>query len=226
VRRQNMSRGTNSGKVVIRLNQRLFYGVVAVVGVIAVFFVGLWLGRTLLSPARQRRTASPQQQEQQQQQQLPSGQTAIPVQPGQQELVPPWEQEGIEVEGKATWPAGDDVPIGDNPRLALPELKEETNYTYDFGDIAPDQAVEKAFKIVNKGTKDLVIDDVSSTCGCTAVLLSESTILPGGEAELRVGYDPRMYEDKGFVQQKVRIKSNDPATPLVEFAVTANVVEK
>jgi hypothetical protein len=218
-----MSKGTDSGKVVIRLNQRLFYGLVAVVGIVAVFFVGLWLGRTLLSPARQSRTASPPQP--QQQQQLPPGQTAIPVQPGQQELVPPWEQEGIEVQGQATWPAGDDVPIGDNPRLALPEL-EGTDYTYDFGDIAPDQAVEKAFKIANKGTKDLVVDDVSSTCGCTAVLLSENTIPPGGEAELRVGYDPRMYEDKGFVQQKVRITSNDPATPLVEFAVAANVVER
>ena len=212
-----MSKGTDSGKIVIRLDQRFFYGAVAVLGVIAIFFVGLWLGRTLLSPARPSRAALPQQQ-------VPPVQPPIAAQPGQ-ELVPPWQAEGIEAQGQAAPPAGDDVPIGDNPRLALPEL-EETNYTYDFGDIAPDQAVEKSFKIVNKGTKDLVIEDVSSSCGCTAALLSENTIPPGGEAELRVTYDPRLYEDKGFVQQKVRIKSNDPAVPLAEFSVTANVVER
>ena len=212
------SKGTDNRKVVIRLDQRLFYGIVAVLGVVAIFFVGLWLGRTLLSPARSGRAAAPQQQQ-------PPGQSASPAQPGQQGLVPPWQEEGVEVESQTTLPAGDDVPIGDNPRLALPEL-EEINYTYDFGDIAPDQAVEKAFKIVNKGTKDLVIEDVSSTCGCTAALLSESTIPPGGEAEMRVAYDPRMYEDKGLVRQKVRVKSNDPAAPLVGFTVTANVAEK
>ena len=213
-----MSKGTENGKIVIRLNQRLFYAIVAVGGVIAIFFVGLWLGRTILGPARSGRTASSQPQQ-------PLNQSAIPVQPGQG-LVPPWQAEGVGVQGETAWPVGDDVPIGDNPRLALPELAEGANYTYDFGTIAPDQAVEKAFKIVNKGTKDLEVEDVSSTCGCTAALLSKSTIPPGGEAELRVSYDPRIYEDTGLIQQKVRIRSNDPAAPLVGFMVTANVVEE
>ncbi|MFQ6058718.1 MAG: DUF1573 domain-containing protein [Anaerolineae bacterium] len=206
-------RTSGSGQVVIRLDQRLFYGIVAVLGVLAVFFVGLWLGRATLGSPGRSQAALPQQ---------PLGQQAVPMQPGAEQAVPPWQGE-TQAQMKATWPAGDSMPIGDNPRLALPELK-EVNYTYDFGDIAPDQIVEKTFKVVNQGPKDLVIEDVSSSCGCTAALLSEDTIPPGGEAELRVTYDPRVNKDTGFIQRKVRIKSNDPAAPLVEFTVAANVL--
>lgn len=59
-------------------------------------------------------------------------------------------------------PAGPETPIGDNPRLALPELR-STGYIYDFGEIPGTQKVEKAIVIKNDGTKPLEIKDVKST---------------------------------------------------------------
>lgn len=59
-------------------------------------------------------------------------------------------------------PVGAEAPIGDNPRLALPELK-TTNYIYDFGEISPTQKVEKDIVIKNDGAKPLEIKDVKST---------------------------------------------------------------
>ncbi len=204
-------------QVVIKLDQRVFYGLVTIIGVLGVFVVGVFLGRMLSgsSPraAQLNRSAILQQMQQQAQ---PGQVQPFQAQPGQanpfQQAVP-----------MARPPAGEDVPIGDNPRLAIPELADK-NYTYDFGDIGPEQVVEKAFTIRNIGTKDLVIQDVSSSCGCTAALVSQDVISPGGEGQILVRYDPRVNKDQGtFVTRKVRIRSNDPAAPLAEFTITANV---
>ena len=56
----------------------------------------------------------------------------------------------------------DTIPIGDNPRLALPELV-ASKYVYDFGEIGPTDKVEKTLVLKNDGTKPLVIDSVKST---------------------------------------------------------------
>lgn len=201
-------------QVVIKLDQRVFYGLVAIIGVLGVFVVGIFLGRMLSGSSQ---PAAQSQLPQQQQQLNPSQAQPFQSQPGQAN---PFEQPA---EAAASPPAGDDVPIGDNPRLAVPELQ-GSGYTYDFGDIGPTQKVERNFIIRNSGTRDLEIQDVSSSCGCTAALISENVIPPGEEAELLVTYDPRVNKDEGsFVTRKVRIRSNDPAAPLAEFTITANV---
>ncbi len=56
----------------------------------------------------------------------------------------------------------DTTPIGDNPRLALPELV-ASKYVYDFGELGPTDKVEKTLVLKNDGTKPLVIDSVKST---------------------------------------------------------------
>lgn len=210
-----------SGQVVIQLDQRLFYGIIAVIGIVAIFFVGLMLGRlTTASPQQPQTAAFPQQQvplAQQQGQPLQVQQ----VQPGQQ--VPPFTQGR---DPNLLKPAGDDVPIGDNPRLTLPDLV-DTDYNWDFGDIGPEEVAEKVFTVKNTGTQDLVIDRVTSSCGCTAALLSEKTIPPGDEAQLRVSYDPRVNKDRGkAITRYVDILSNDPAAPQVRFTITAYVREQ
>jgi hypothetical protein len=219
-----MEKSSGGGtQVVIKLDQRVFYGLIAVIGVVGIFGLGIFLGRSLSRsaavPVAQQQTlgqsGSIQTQSGQQFQLNPA--QPVQSQPGQSN---PFQQPA---QSQASPPAGDDVPIGDNPRLALPDLKDRNNI-WDFGDVKPDQKVEKTFVVKNTGTKELVIDDVSSTCGCAATVLTSKNIAPGGETQLLVTYDPRVNKDKGtFVNRKVRIKSNDPAAPVAEFAITANV---
>lgn len=217
---------SGGGQVVIQLDQRLFYGIIAVIGIVAIFFVGLMLGRLTASTAQPQAAAFPQQQVPLVQQQVPLAQgqgqqlQLQQVQPGQQ--LPPI---GQSIDPNLLRPAGDDIPIGDNPRLALPDLA-ATDYNWDFGEIASDKPVERVFTIKNTGTKELVIDRATSSCGCTAALLSDKEIAPGGEAQLRVAYDPRQYKDQGKVTKYVDILSNDPAAPQVRFTITAFVQEQ
>jgi len=209
---------SDAGGVVIQVDARAFLALVGVIGLVVIFGVGVLLGRALSPKAG---PVAPVARAPFQSQQVAPGQS-FSVQPGQQDASP---FQG-EVQSAARPPAGDEVPIGDNPRLAIPELADK-NYTYDFGDIPPDRKVEKTFTIVNKGTKDLVIYDVSSSCGCTAALVDKDTIPPGESADILVTYDPRVNKDQGrFITRKVRIKSNDPAAPLAEFTITANVLNQ
>ena len=204
------------GTVVVRLNQRLFYGCVAAIASLLllgiVFFVGVQLGRhsqAAPAPVALQPPSLPPQ---------PGVTQAQPVQPGQAN---PFAQPAVR---KARLPAGDEVPIGDNPRLALPELA-KTNYVYDFGDIPPDEIAETTVTILNKGTKDLVIKSVRASCGCTATNIGSDVIPPGKTTQLRVTYDPTYHNDAGKqITRQVIIESNDPAAPVVEFTIRANVL--
>jgi len=208
---------SETSSVIIQVDTRVFLALVAVIGIALVFGIGLFLGQAL----RPQGFAGAAAQIAPQRQQVQPGQP-FQLQPGQQGTNPFQEP----AQSAARPPAGDEVPIGDNPRLAIPELADR-NYTYDFGDIAPDRKVERIFTLMNKGTRDLVIQDVSSSCGCTAALVDKDIIPPGGTADILVTYDPRVNKDQGrFITRKVRIKSNDPVVPLAEFTISANVLNQ
>jgi len=142
--RQTASTG---GDVVIKIDQRAFLIFIGLIGVVVIFFVGLWLGRVGSAPAQP--VAQVQQPVVAQPQQPLTIQQAPAPAPGGPDP-------------NIMRPASDQIPVGDNPRLALPELA-ETDYVFDFGDIPPDRPVEHLFTIKNTGTQDLVIDKVSSS---------------------------------------------------------------
>ncbi len=220
-----MARSEQSTQVVIRLDQRLFYAVVAGVGFMlvlgVVFLVGLQLGKR-----NQPQAAVPALQPGiVQQPGIPAvpGQTPLQVQPGQPGQQVPFQQPAAR---RARFPAGDEVPIGDNPRLALPDLA-VTNYVYDFGEIPPDEIVETEVTVENKGTQPLVIKSVRASCGCTATNMGEDTVPPGESTKLRVTYDPTYNNDAGKqITRQVVIETNDPAAPVVEFTIRASVLEE
>jgi len=204
------------GDVVIKVDKRAFYGLVAILGIISIFAVGLFLGRILSGSSQvvvqpQPVAAAPQQLQglpQQGQQLPPIGQAVDPAQ---------------------FQPAGDDVPIGDNPRLAIPELA-KTDYVIDLGDIRfSDPPVDEVITLENKGSQELVIDKVTASCGCTAALLSENKLPPGGTGTLRLSHDPQTMKEHGQgvgpLSHALQITSNDPAAPTVRLLIKGNVVE-
>jgi len=106
---------------------------------------------------------------------------------------------------------------GPGPRIRVEPV------AFDFGRAAQDKTLEKQFSIRNFGDKDLTIESVSTTCGCTAALLDEKdrVVKPGGTAPLRVTLETRAY--RGRVVRSVMVRSNDAQTPLLEVKVEATV---
>lgn len=91
-----------------------------------------------------------------------------------------------------------------------------------FGDVPQNDDVSVVFAFANGGTDTLRIENVESSCGCTAVAPRDRTIPPGGSSGIEVIFHSRDY--KGEKSQVVAIYSNDPAEPRVDLAVHANVI--
>jgi hypothetical protein len=106
----------------------------------------------------------------------------------------------------------------DGPRLALEPA------AFDFGRVLPQRTLSKQFAIRNFGSADLALEKVTTTCGCTAALLDEKVVKPGGRATLRVTFETRHYEGK--VRRSVLIKSNDPQHPTTELKLEATVTRE
>jgi hypothetical protein len=106
------------------------------------------------------------------------------------------------------------------PKAAGPRIRVEPS-SFDFGRAAQNKTLRKEFSIRNFGNADLVIESVSTTCGCTAALLDNKVVKPGGTAPLRVSLETRAY--KGRVKRSVMVRSNDPETELLEVTVEATV---
>jgi hypothetical protein len=110
---------------------------------------------------------------------------------------------------------GEDTSPAAGPRIRVEPV------SFDFGRAAQNKILRKEFSIRNFGNQDLVVESVSTTCGCTAALLDSSVVKPGGTTPLRVSLETRAY--RGHVVRSVMVKSNDPRTGLLEVKVEATV---
>jgi Protein of unknown function (DUF1573) len=93
--------------------------------------------------------------------------------------------------------------------------------TFDFGKALPAKTLRKEFTLSNFGDAALVIENVSTTCGCTAALASDTKLAPGSSTVLRVTLETRSYSGK--LERQVLVRSNDPKTPLLTVKVSATV---
>ena len=95
--------------------------------------------------------------------------------------------------------------------------------SFDFGKALPGKTLEKQFSIRNFGDADLVIEGITTTCGCTAGLMDDAhkVLKPGATGQLRVRLETREYSGK--LVRSVLVRSNDPETKLLEVKVEATV---
>ncbi len=60
---------------------------------------------------------------------------------------------------------------------------------YNFGDLYQGEKAEHIFTFKNIGKSPLIINNVLTTCGCTAPKWPESPVLPGQNGEIIVAFD-------------------------------------
>ncbi len=108
--------------------------------------------------------------------------------------------------------------------LALAEGTPRISFSlesYDFGTVLQGKTVEYIFAFENKGTEDLLIKEVTTSCGCTAALVSANVIKPGETGHIKVSYDSQ--GRAGKVSRTITVVSNDPVEPIKELTITAMV---
>lgn len=106
------------------------------------------------------------------------------------------------------------------PELALDQAE------LDLGQVVNGEIRSFEVAVRNLGNGPLVIEAVSTSCGCTSASIDPSTIQPGESGMLQVRFDSGAHgpEANGPVMRQVFIASNDPDQPETEFRFEAVVV--
>ena len=103
------------------------------------------------------------------------------------------------------------TPLPPQPHMAFNEL------VYDFGIAGPGDRITHIFKFTNVGSEPLQITRVSTSCGCTAALLSKKEIFPGGSGEIRATFETKRFE--GDQETAITVHSNDPDDPEIDLTI-------
>ena len=101
------------------------------------------------------------------------------------------------------------------PTVRKPEL-ELSEPCVDFGIIPRTGSVEHEFLLCNSGNAPMVIDSVTTECGCTTPTLDRNIVLPGEFATLVVGFNPLTPQGKDIKEVYVHIAGEKPRVILLE----------
>lgn len=103
----------------------------------------------------------------------------------------------------------------DLPTLQVPEP------SYDFGQVVEGGKLTHVFTLKNLGGGPLHIDQVRTSCGCTAAALKTKEIAPHGEGQIEVTFDTN--HRSGDQRKTITVTSDDPIKPSVNLEFHANV---
>jgi len=87
---------------------------------------------------------------------------------------------------------------------------------HDFQRIIEGETVSYSFKFKNTGKTDLVIADVSTSCGCTVPSYPKTPIRPGGDGIIKVSFNS--HGKRGFQAKNIVVVANtQPNTTLLRI---------
>ncbi len=95
---------------------------------------------------------------------------------------------------------------------------------FDFGKIYKGNKIEHVFKFENQGNGTLEIKKVKPSCGCTAVVLSDKSLLPGSAGEIKATLSSKSF--RGRVKKTITVLSNDPDTPTHKLTISGEIIEE
>ena len=101
------------------------------------------------------------------------------------------------------------------PRIRFDET------THDFGEMRSDQKLGYGWVFHNDGDMPLKIQHTRTSCGCTASVIDESEVPPGGEGILQVSLDAAGLQ--GSVRKTLTVTSNDPVNTAIRLTIRAKV---
>lgn len=106
--------------------------------------------------------------------------------------------------------------------LAAAPIAKYDGESFDFGDIKPGSKVEHTFTLKNVGKRDLVIRDVKSSCGCTAVSPSKNLVASNESVPLKVVFDST--GKSGRQSKTITVITNDPKNPTTTLRIATNIL--
>jgi len=110
---------------------------------------------------------------------------------------------------------------GINENTARPIIEFVKN-EHDFGQVLQGEIVSYSFRFTNTGNADLIITNVSTSCGCTASEYPVDAIKPGETKKIKAIFDSE--NRSGFQNKRITVLTN--ATPAKSILkIKANVID-
>jgi len=106
-------------------------------------------------------------------------------------------------------------------QLANAAVAKFSESSHDFGEMKQGDKKVYTFTLTNEGKSDLIIRNVRSSCGCTAVAPATKVIAGGESAPIKVTFDSR--GKRGRQSKSITVITNDPKTPTSTLRITSNV---
>ena len=121
--------------------------------------------------------------------------------------------------GKETIPAdmvnNPNSASGNSDRSSLPAIKYD-DLEHDFGRIIEGETVSYSFTFKNTGKSDLLIADVSTSCGCTVPSFPKTPIRPGESGAIKIAFNSN--GKRGFQNKNIVIVANtQPNTTVIRI---------
>ena len=108
-------------------------------------------------------------------------------------------------------------PVGQKTQEVLTEITVSTKQL-DFGSFDWQQAQTKMFSLQNTGKYPLVVQDITTSCGCTSVEYSKEPVQPGESLEMKVTYKADHAE---HFNKTITVYCNAAVSPL-QFKIVGN----
>ena len=122
-----------------------------------------------------------------------------------------------QTEGETSGSADTVAFIG--PRMQVDEP------VFDFGQVEQGEQVTHNFRFTNRGNRELRVQSVKTSCGCTAAVIAADTIPPGTEGTIQATFDTKRFA--GQKAKDIRVHTNDPLSPVttltLQGAITTEV---
>jgi len=96
-----------------------------------------------------------------------------------------------------------------------------TETVYDFGKVEQGDQVNHLFRFTNQGGRDLRIESVKTSCGCTAAVISSEVTEPGKEGTISATFDTTKFF--GEKVKEITVHSNDPTQPVVTLTLQGEI---
>ena len=98
----------------------------------------------------------------------------------------------------------------------------------DFGEVVNGEIVSRDVLVHNTGDAELIVDSVSTSCGCTSATLDPMTILAGETGNLHIEMDTGAHgpELTGSLVRQVFLTSNDATQPEADVELTVFILER
>jgi len=92
---------------------------------------------------------------------------------------------------------------GDPGKLPMIKFEEEV---HDFGKIIEGETVSYNFKFKNTGKTDLLIADVTTSCGCTVPSFPKTPVRPGMEGVIKISFNSS--GKRGYQTKNIAVVAN------------------